>query len=350
MYTLMRLYERALLARGHEVEWLDPWGTPVWEQFDVAHLFRAGSDSFDLGERLARELPLAVSPVLDRLQPAATLRGAVWLDHLPGVHTDLGRAAALCARADRLALMSELESRHVSRGLGARTPAEVLLAPVDVPPLEAAPRSAPERLARWSERPFLLFLGDAGNPRKNALRLVEAVRGPGARRTASAELLLAGPLTPGETTRRLLELVNRTPGVEHVGFLSQAEKAWALTHTRALVLPSLTEGIGLSAIEAAARGTTVLVSQHGGAPEYLGPAAHYVDPRRVEDLRSGLQRALNQPLDAREHLRRNHDADRAGQALERFYGNTIAAGQERLVPATSRTRALVALPESDVAA
>ena len=337
VYTLMRLYERALLARGHEVEWLDPWGTPVWEQFDVAHLFRAGGESVQLGERLSRELPLAVSPIQGRVRPAVYLRGAVWLDRLPGLQSELGRAAALCGRADRLALTCEREGEHVARGLGARTPAEVLLAPVEVPPRAAGPRMAPGRLAAWSARPFMLFLGDAGDPRENALGLVEAARGLASRQANSAELLLAGPLTSGETARRLAKLIARTSGVEHEGCLSPEERDWALAHARALVLPARSEGAGLDAARAAVHGATVVVPRHGGAAEYLGPAAHYVDPRRVNDLRDGLRRALTQPLDAREHLRRNRGTDRAGRALERFYGKTIAAGRERLASARTST-------------
>ena len=327
VYTLMRLYERALSARGHEVEWLDPWATTVWREFDAAHLFQANGESAHLGERLARELPLAVSPIVDRRRPAALLRCAVHLGRiLPGVLTHLGQAAKICARADRLALMCHREGEHVARGLGVRTPAEVVLAPVEVPMV--IERAAPERLERWFERPFLLFLGDAGNPRKNVLRLVDAMGGE-----HRVELLLAGPVGPGPTARRLERLVARSANVTHVGFLSPDEKAWALSRARALVLPSLTEGIGLAAVEAAARGTTVVVTRHGGAPDYLATAAHYIDPRSVGSLRRGLQRALAEPLDARQHLRSNHGIDRAGQALERFYRNTIEAGRKRLARA-----------------
>ena len=74
-------------------------------------------------------------------------------------------------------------------------------------------------------------------------------------------------------------------------------------HAAALVLPSLHEGFGLTALEAMHAGTPVLAARRPALAEVCGGAARYCDPRDVESIAAGLlELATSPPL--REELRR----------------------------------------------
>jgi glycosyltransferase involved in cell wall biosynthesis len=58
-------------------------------------------------------------------------------------------------------------------------------------------------------------------------------------------------------------------------------------------LPSLFEGFGLPALEAAAAGAPVVTANVSSLPEVMGKGAHYVNPESVESISSGISRVLD---------------------------------------------------------
>lgn len=323
MLAEMRLRARSLALHGHEVEWLDPWREPSWERYDLAHLFMANGESVGLGQRMHARLPLVVSPIVDRCAPDAWLRASTWLERrLPGFWSHLGRARALCELADGVCARSREEERRVVRGLGVRVPTRVLLCPVDA--ASAAPRvraPASAELARLAGRPFLFFLGDAGNPRKNVLGLLDAVR------PLDLDLAVGGAISATPYGRRVRRRLERGRRLHPVGFLTDADRRWAFERAAAVVLPSRMEGIGLAAVEAGLAGATVVVSRRGGAPDYFGERAHYVEGGSVASIRAGIRAALGDPRDAARVLRERLDPRRCGAELASWYAELATRGK-----------------------
>lgn len=321
----MSLREQSLTLRGHEVCYVSPWERPAWDRFSVAHLFMANGDTCNLGMILRERLPLVVSPIIDRVESDAVLRCFAWLDHLvPRVYTHLGRCAALCRAADWVCARSGEEERRLRRGLGVQTPCDVLPCPIALPATEPEPLL--EAGAFKTKRPFVVFVGDGGNPRKNAVRLIRALEGTG------LDLVLVGEMSAGKQKDRVLAMAKRLNWVHCVGLLSGARLDDILRQSRALVLPSLMEGIGLAAVEAAVRGTTVVVSRHGGGPDYFGDDAYYVDPYSVSDIRRQILAAVAHPRDASAGLKKRLSMKRAGELLEACYLQCIEAAQRRMRP------------------
>lgn len=69
------------------------------------------------------------------------------------------------------------------------------------------------------------------------------------------------------------------------GYVSESDKYTLLKHARALVWPSVYEGIGLPIIEAFASKLPVLTSNRGAIPEAGGEAALYIDnPYNIQEI------------------------------------------------------------------
>jgi glycosyltransferase involved in cell wall biosynthesis len=84
----------------------------------------------------------------------------------------------------------------------------------------------------------------------------------------------------------------RIRGIEVHGFVSEAEKADILRHTKWLVVPPHTnEDMGLTPLEARSVGVPVIATRDGGLPEAAGPAALLCEPCSVPDLKRCLLQA-----------------------------------------------------------
>lgn len=119
---------------------------------------------------------------------------------------------------------------------------------------------------------FLLYVGTV-KPHKNLATVLTAL-GP-----HHPPLVLAGP------DRADLEQAQLTlpPGAEVIALGRVSDEALAALYTRAraLLLPSLYESVGFTALEAMACGTPVVSSDGGGLPSTVGDAGLLVAPRDV---------------------------------------------------------------------
>jgi len=162
---------------------------------------------------------------------------------------------------------------------------------------------------------FFLFAGGI-SPHKNVLALVDAyarlreVRdggtggGSGAGESGTANvppLVLAGDLKDDPFFSIARDLRARIVGLEleaHVhlpGFVSDEALACLYSAATAVVLPSLIEGFGLPAVEAAACGAPVLLSNLPSHRASLGDAALYFDPEDVQAIAAAMAWALDEP-------------------------------------------------------
>jgi glycosyltransferase involved in cell wall biosynthesis len=130
---------------------------------------------------------------------------------------------------------------------------------------------------------FLLFVG-AQEPRKNLLRLVEALKIVHLQGQQIA-LALVGP--PGEDSNRLLvqaEKLGLAPWLIMTDYLPEEEVRSIYRLATVFVFPSLCEGFGLPLIEAMASGVPVAASFSSAIPEVCRDAALYFRPKDPEGM------------------------------------------------------------------
>jgi glycosyltransferase involved in cell wall biosynthesis len=174
----------------------------------------------------------------------------------------------------------------------------------------AHPRLSP-RLAEAgvaSEGRTIVYVGGFG-PHKNLSTLIRAFADITCQRAFSDVRLIlvgdhSGEAFHTEISALRAQVSNLAIGdrVVFTGYLPDSELVVLLNLATVLVLPSLMEGFGLPAVEAAACGCPVVATTASPLPELLGSAGLYVDPGRPEELSGALARVLGSP-ELRQNMR-----------------------------------------------
>jgi glycosyltransferase involved in cell wall biosynthesis len=150
------------------------------------------------------------------------------------------------------------------------------------------------------KRPYLACVGNV-KPYKNIGRMVEAFLQIADR--IPHDLVVIGQyegLITGESPEFFERVRAAADRVHMTGFVSQDELLSLVGHADALIMPSLYEGFGLPPLEAMAAGVPVGAARAASLPEICGDAAHYFDPRNIEDMAKRiLELACNPTLCAR---------------------------------------------------
>ena len=139
-------------------------------------------------------------------------------------------------------------------------------------------------------RPYVLFVGNL-EPKKNLPRLIESFQ----RLQASAHL----PHTLVIVGERLSSGPDGVPGGEErpgaihfAGYVEDADLPVLYRGADLVAYPSTYEGFGMPVLEGMAAGVPVLTSSISSLPEVAGGAAMLVDPYDIEEMATGLHRAL----------------------------------------------------------
>lgn len=138
-------------------------------------------------------------------------------------------------------------------------------------------------------KPYVLSVGRI-EEKKNIGRLLEAWEHGGF--GGKYDLVLVGTVGFGGT--EILERTKNMPSVRVLGWCQESDVPHLYAGARALVYPTLYEGFGFPALQAAACGTPIVASRIGALLEILGNGDHamWVDPDDVSSIQDGITRTL----------------------------------------------------------
>jgi glycosyltransferase involved in cell wall biosynthesis len=267
----------------------------------------------------------AAHPLLIPSRQAAqvvTIHDLFFLEHPERVRGEIARdypalAPAHARRADAVITSSLRTQRLITERLG--VPADrVYCCPPGAPRWKALGGSP-----HVPSDGYVLLLGTL-EARKNIGVILDAFVKL-AQAGSLARLVLAGSATPDAD--EWLARVSQAPlkgHVEYVGYVGDERREELFAGARALVLPSLDEGFGLTALEAMSAGVPVLVSNRGSLPEVVGTGGMLLEPGDVDAWASAIDRVTRDEAWAR---------DLACAGLERAKAFTWDAAAERLARA-----------------
>lgn len=141
-------------------------------------------------------------------------------------------------------------------------------------------------------KPYFLYVGNV-YPYKNVGRLLDAIKILNEEMGKVAQLVLVGAR---DVFRERLERKIVQKGVlKYViltGYVTDADLVDLYREAEAYVQPSLSEGFGLTSVEAMSLGTPVVQSDVSCLPEVAGDAALYFDPYSPKDMAEKLEKVL----------------------------------------------------------
>ena len=178
-------------------------------------------------------------------------------------------AAAHARRADAVITISEHTAAQIQSRFGIEREA-IAICPPGAPPWRPA--------EQYSSKGPILFMGTI-EPRKNVGTLLRAYSELLTRMRDAPPLTLAGKVAPAcKDVVDQLSLPPLAGRASHVGYVSGPEREQLYRDASMLVLPSLEEGFGMTAVEAMTVGVPVVASNRGALPEVVGDAGVLVDP------------------------------------------------------------------------
>lgn len=254
-----------------------------------------------------------------------TVHDLDFLDHPERTRAEIKRdypalAAGHAARADLVVVVSEHTAAAVRNRLGVPDERVVICRPgaPSVTPWEPTLHAGP-----------ILFIGTI-EPRKNLPMLFSAYERVVAGRPDAPPLVLAGRSVEQSASILQSLAARRTLAgrVRYLGYVSDDERNQLYQDASMLVLPSLEEGFGMTAVEAMQAGVPVVASNRGALPEVIGDAGALVDPTDEPALAAAIEQLLANPTE------RNARAE-AGRIRARLF--TWSASAARLVDAYRET-------------
>ena len=170
------------------------------------------------------------------------------------------------------------------------------------------------------QRPYLLYVGGI-SPHKNLPVLIAAYGRMRERLGEAPALVVVGELesdpyvSAATELRAAIEREGVGDDVVLPGFVDDETLAGLYCGAAAVVLPSLAEGFGLPAVEAAASGAPVVLSDIPAHRESLGDAAMFFPPDDVDALAAALERIVSEPA-LRADMRRRGLAAAGGRSWD----------------------------------
>ena len=172
--------------------------------------------------------------------------------------------------------------------------------------------------------PYALVVGNV-LPHKNLLRLVEAFAEAVGDTPARLVIRGWGRARHVEALRRRIDASGLAGRVDWRPYADDDELPDLYRGARMLLLPSLYEGFGLTALEAMACGTPVIASDRSSLPEVVGDAAVFVDPEDPAAIAAAIRRLLTDDV-----LAKTHSARGLERARLFSWGKTARAVQKIL--------------------
>ncbi|MBQ7545034.1 MAG: glycosyltransferase [Synergistaceae bacterium] len=275
------MWRDALVSRGHDAELLNYWDDVDYSEFDAVIILRSGTGFRNTVNELKNYGTRVISA------PIFTPRSTMRMSRLEAHWGQADRirvadpASEFMEGAKRVSMFlarSEYEKKHLC-DFYSINPAKVRIVPLSfrIKPAETMPE----------KEPFCLHVSNLNARNKNVSRLVAAAKRYGFR------LVLVGAVRGEDGRRQLAEWTRGADNVTCTGALSDEElRSWYL-RAKVFALPSLWEGVGMAALEAASCGCEVVITNRGAPKEYYSGLARLVDPNSIDDIGKGILERLS---------------------------------------------------------
>lgn len=302
-----------LRSLGHEVEYVSEWGNYDWHTIDAIHLF---GDGYWWGfvKFLVKLNPnIYLSPIIDP-QPNAFHKKSIKSRAKSYIKDFLFKKRESPMQRDikifkKIFVRSQFEMEYVMKMYGVPEKNFVLV------PLSYS--TSCQQYDKVKKENFCLHISSIYQDRKNVIRLIEAAK------KYDFRLVLAGNKGNSEQFEPIKKAIDSSNNIEVLGFISEEEKLDLYKRAKVFALPSIQEGVGIVALDAAYYGCEIAITNIPGPKEYYSGRCVEVDPFEIDSIGEGVVSLLRnekrfQP-DLEEYIKKNYSPQAIGVQLLSAY-------------------------------
>lgn len=275
------IWANELSRRGHNVERISPWEHYDWKKFDIVHVFGFGLWNYDMIHWGSGINPNFVfSPIIDTNTPMWKYRLATYCGCSKlRLFSQNYMLRQLKQDVKLFFARTNYEADYLCRGYGIDKD-KVVIVPLSFRETHFDPSVKKEN--------YCLFVGTMTQPRKNVPALIKAAKKYG------FHLKLVGNKGNSESEAKLKAQIAEAGNIELLGFVSDEELSSLYNKAKVFALPSLNEGVGLVALEAAMHGCNIVITNLGGPKEYYEQGmVQLVNPYDIDDIGQAVLRAMD---------------------------------------------------------
>ena len=275
-----KTWKKGLEQLGHDVALIDMWQKNDWVSFDIFHFYGFSIYMGDFIRGVSKiNSNIIVSPILD---PNYSIRRLKLYSHWGNNKLNLTNPYhglfSIKDKVKTILVRSDFEKRYMVNGFGFKD--EVC----KVVPLSF---DIPNNSKIIKKEPFCFHVSLLTDERKNVKRLIQAAI------KYKFKLILGGKIRNEQELKLLKSWIGNHKNIEYRGFLSNDELIDLYTKAKVFVLPSLNEGVGIVALEAASMGCDIVMTNLGGPKEYYSGLAKIINPYCVDEIGNAIIDLLN---------------------------------------------------------
>lgn len=307
-----RTWKKGLESKGHLVDEINVWGNYDWAAYDVVHIFGTGLYLYPFVSHLKKKNQnIVFSPIIDTLQSPVLYRT---VSRLGSLKFKIWSPTFSLRKSLPLIKRILVRSSHEAEYFTGMIPSNLICkVPLSVSNLYPATRNQKE--------PFCLHISSITQPRKNVHRLIKAAI------KYNFELVLAGSKGNPKDFNKLLDLIGQHKNIKVLGFISEEDKLVLYQRAKVFALPSLIEGVGIVALDAAILECEIVITDLGGPKEYYSNLAQIINPYDVDSIGKAIVNALDGSINYQPelsiHIKNNYSSEIVINRLEEVYYDII---------------------------
>lgn len=302
------MWYNGLVKLGHECDLINFWDDNDWTKYDWIVILSFGDMFANLIRGLEKVTPnIAIAPIID---PQWSKKVYKFFVKYWGAKKHFGLSSRfhdfyLYGRTAKLYLTrSQQETEYLSE-----------CCDIELNRIKKVPLSlrfeVPDTMPSNKEN-FCFHCSRLTAENKNVPRLIEAAKKYG------FELLLAGTLVGHDEEGWLSSMMGDAKNIKYVGRISDEELISYYKRCKVFALPSLLEGVGMVALEAAAFGAEVVLTNLGAPKEYWDGHAELVNPYSVDEIGKAVVKCLQKDFSKStmiDFIRENYSLEACSQKL-----------------------------------
>lgn len=278
-------WAKLLQAEGHEVVLVNNWGDYIWTDFDIIHLFGGGKWIYRISKRLsAINQKLVWSPIIDpKIQTGHYCRlkierflHKISFDKYQWAFYDAFKSKSYIKM---VLCRSKFEQQYISTVLDIPEEKSYIV------PLSYSSTCKP--YVACEKEPFCLHISSIYQKRKNVLRLIEAAK------KFNFKLVLAGNCGSEEQFLPIKKAINNNSNIKVLGYISEEDKRELYKRAKVFALPSISEGVGIVALDAAYYGCEIAITAISGPKEYYNGNCIEVNPYDINSIGMAIKKLLD---------------------------------------------------------